>query len=119
MYANFEIMYAHQKLILDKRRPKKENLYPAKIRITHQRIQKYYAAGIDLSEIDFERISNNSVRKELRSAKKKVLLFQSKVQNVEKFKIFFRKELSKHQFTIQKFAKLIGSNCVCKCLLKP
>ena len=75
-------MYAHQKLILDKRRPKKEKLYPVKIRITHQRIQKYYAIGIDLSEIDFDRINKNSVRKELRSAKKKILLFQSRVQNL-------------------------------------
>ena len=82
MYANFEIMYAHQKLVLDKRRPKKENLFPVKIRITHQRIQRYYAVGIDMSEIDFDRINNNSVRIELRTAKKKVLLFQSKVQHI-------------------------------------
>ena len=71
-------MYAHQKLVIDKRRPKKENLYPVKIRITHQRIQKYYAVGIDMSEVDFDRISKNSVRKELRIAKKRYYFFNPK-----------------------------------------
>ena len=73
-------MYAHQRIILDKRRPKKDNLYPVKIRITFQRIQKYYSVGIDLSEIDFDRIINNSIKKELRSSKEKLMMFQSKVQ---------------------------------------
>jgi integrase/recombinase XerD len=75
-------MPAHQKLILDKRRPKKNGLYPVKTRITYQRLQKYYNIGVDLSEIDFERIIKDSTRKELRSVKKKISLYQSKVRNV-------------------------------------
>ena len=75
-------MYAHQKLILDKRRPKKNGLYPLKIRVTFQKAQRYYSVGIDMSELDFERVNNNSVRKDLRTSKKKILSFQSRIQKI-------------------------------------
>lgn len=81
MYANFEIMYAHHKLILDKRRPKKTGLFPVKIRITFNRQQRYYNVGVDLSEEDFERLLSHSVRKELRPAKLKIQQFETRVRN--------------------------------------
>jgi integrase/recombinase XerD len=70
------------KIILDKRRPKKDGLYPVKIRVTLNRIQKYYPIGIDLIESDFERIQNSSVRKELRVIKNKIIKWESKANNV-------------------------------------
>jgi hypothetical protein len=40
MYANcmqiIETMYAHQRTLLDKRRPKKDGLYPVKVRVTFE-----------------------------------------------------------------------------------
>jgi integrase len=82
LYANFDFMYAHHKLILDKRRPKRNGLFPVKLRVTYLREQKYYIVGVDLSEEDFERLNNNSVRKELRSSKEKIRKFESKVNNI-------------------------------------
>lgn len=75
-------MYAHQKLILDKRRQKKTGLYPLKIRVTFQKAQRYYSVGIDMSELDFERVNNNSVRKDLRTSKKKILSIQSRIRKI-------------------------------------
>ena len=72
MYANFKYMYAHHKLIIDKRRPKRNGLFPVKMRVTYLREQKYYIVGVDLSEEDFERLNNNSIRKDLRAAKAKI-----------------------------------------------
>lgn len=74
----FKIMQPTFKIILDKRRSKKDGLYPVKIRVTLNRIQKYYPMGIDLVESDFERIQNSSVRKELRVIKNKIIKWESK-----------------------------------------
>jgi len=70
------------KIILDKRRPKKDGLYPVKIRVTLNRIQKYYPVGMDLIESDFDRIQNSSVRKELRIHKNKIIDWESKAKNI-------------------------------------
>ena len=99
MYANFEIMYAHQKLILDKRRPKKDDLFPVKVRVTYQRIQKYYTVGIDMSESDFDRISKGSVRNELRLAKKKIQSFQAKIDGIISAMDLFTFEELDYEFT--------------------
>ena len=70
------------KIVLDKRRPKKDHVFPVKIRVTLNRIQKYYPIGIDLHESDFERIQNSSVRKELRILKNKIIKWESKANTV-------------------------------------
>jgi integrase/recombinase XerD len=87
-------MYPHQKLILDKRRPKKSNLYPVKIRITFQRKQQYYSSGIDLNEEDFNRIINQSVRNDLRVVKGKLQDFEKKITSI----LDSLKEFSFHEF---------------------
>ena len=82
-------MYAHQRTLLDKRRPKKEGQYPVKVRVTFERQQKYYPVGVDLSQEDFDKISNHSVRKDLRSARQKILLMEAKVSKaIESIKQF-------------------------------
>ncbi len=89
-------MYAHQKLILDKRRPKRSGLYPLKIRVTFQKSQRYYPVGLDMSEVDFERVNNNSVRRELQTSKKKILSLQSKIQKIiDSLEVFSFHELQR------------------------
>ncbi|MBT4337021.1 MAG: site-specific integrase, partial [Bacteroidetes bacterium] len=48
-------MTPHVKLLLDTRYPKKNGLFPVKIRITYNRKQKYYPVGKDLSVADFDK----------------------------------------------------------------
>ena len=75
-------MYPNYKTVLDLRRPKKSGLYPVKIRVTLNRVQKYYPIGIDLSEVDFDRIQNSSVRKDLRVLKDKITHWENKAKNI-------------------------------------
>lgn len=75
-------MYPNYKTILDLRRPKKSGLFPVKIRVTLNRVQKYYPIGIDLSEPDFDRIQNSSVRKDLRVLKDKIAHWENKAKNI-------------------------------------
>ncbi len=74
-------MYAHQRTILDKRRPKKAGLFPVKIRVTHLRKQRYFKVGVDLTQEDFDLIANHTTRKDLRSAKEKILAVESRIRN--------------------------------------
>ena len=46
------------------------------------RVQKYYPIGLDLSEKDFGRIQNSSVRKELRLLKNKITNWDKKVKDI-------------------------------------
>jgi len=78
--CKFYAMFAHQKVVLDTRRPKKDGLYPIKIRVTYLKEQKYYGLGIDVSQADFTRLMNNSVRMELRNHKLQIQSMQSKIE---------------------------------------
>ena len=86
MYANcmqiYDIMYANYKIILDLRRPKYNGQFPVKIRVTLNRVQKYYSIGLDLKVSDFDRIQNGSVRKELRIYKNKIADLENKVKSI-------------------------------------
>jgi integrase len=75
-------MYPNYKIILDLRRPKTNGLFPVKVRVTLNRVQKYYPIGLDLSEKDFGRIQNSSVRKELRLLKNKITNWDKKVKDI-------------------------------------
>ena len=66
-------MYPNHKIILDLRRPKNNGLFPVKVRVTLNRVQKYYSIGLDLTISDFERTQNGSVRKELNVLKSKII----------------------------------------------
>ena len=86
MYANcmqmLYMMYANYKIVLDLRRPKDNGQFPVKIRVTLNRVQKYYSIGLDLNADDFERIQNGSVRKELRIFKNKIAYLENKVKSI-------------------------------------
>jgi integrase len=75
-------MHPNFKIILDLRRPKNSGLYPVKIRVTLNRVQKYYPIGMDITVDDFDRIQNGSVRNELRRLKSKITVWENKAQDI-------------------------------------
>ena len=77
-----KIMSPNYKIVLDLRRPKKNGFCPVKIRVTFNRVQKYYPIGMDIDEADFERIQKGSVRKELRVLKDKITTWENKTKNI-------------------------------------
>lgn len=96
MYANYSTMHAHLKVVLDSRRPKKDNLFPVKIRITSKRKQQYFYSGVDLSEEDFQKVMNGSVRSDLRKLKIKIQDFTNRMQSImDTMKDFSFRELNK------------------------
>lgn len=56
--------------VLDTRRPKASGLYPIKVQVVHQRAQKYYNTGKELSPEDWERLptTKNKELKEIRQS---------------------------------------------------
>ncbi|WP_162427895.1 site-specific integrase [Pontibacter pudoricolor] len=53
-------------IILDTRRVLKDGTFPVKLRVTHQRKQKYYPTGVSLALEDFERLNSNRPGRELK-----------------------------------------------------
>jgi integrase len=49
--------------VLDTRRKKKSGLYPVKIQVVHNRVQKYYSTGKELSPEDWQRMPESKIRK--------------------------------------------------------
>ena len=49
--------------VLDTRRKKQSGLYPVKIQVIHNRVQKYYTTGKELIPEDWQRLSESKVRK--------------------------------------------------------
>ena len=78
----FDIMYPNYKIVLDLRRPKNNGMFPVKVRVTLNRVQKYYSIGLDLCPSDFERIVNGSVRKELRIYKNKIAVWENRAKDI-------------------------------------
>jgi integrase/recombinase XerD len=77
-----KIMYPNYKVVLDLRKAKKSGLYPVKVRVTLNRVQKYFSIGLDLSTSDFNRIQNGSVRKELKVFKNKITHWENKTKDI-------------------------------------
>ena len=49
--------------VLDTRRKKQSGLFPVKVQIIHNRIQKYYTTGKELMPEDWQRLPESKVRK--------------------------------------------------------
>jgi len=94
----FKTMYPNYKVVLDQRKAKKSGLFPVKIRVTLNRVQKYYPIGIDLSERDFDRIQNRSVRRELKIYKEKIAYWENKAKVIINKLDPFSFDLFKTQF---------------------
>jgi integrase len=75
-------MYPNYRIVLDLRRPKNNSLFPVKVRVTLNRVQKYYPIGLDLNVSDFERIQNGSVRNELRIYKNKIADWENRAKGI-------------------------------------
>lgn len=56
--------------------------FPVKVRVTLNRVQKYYSIGLDLTISDFERTQNGSVRKDLNLLKSKIIHWDNKTKNI-------------------------------------
>lgn len=69
------------KIILDTRRELKNGLFPAKLRITFERKQYYYATGKSFSEKDFARIIGAKPREEFKEQKKYLSKLEKRAQN--------------------------------------
>ena len=59
-YANNAITVAS---IMDDRRATLEGVYPIKIRVTYNRVRKYYSTGKTLSKDDWERLPESKSKK--------------------------------------------------------
>ncbi len=101
-----EDMYPNHKIILDLRRPKNNGLFPVKIRVTLNRVQKYYSVGLELNTSDFERIQNGSVRKELRVYKNKIADWENRVKGIINQMDSFTFEEFKSKFYDNKSVKI-------------
>jgi hypothetical protein len=73
-------MYPKYKVVPVLRKAKKSGLFPVKVRVTLNRVQKYYSIGIDLSVANFERVQNSSVRKNLKVFKEKIVHWENKAK---------------------------------------
>jgi len=91
---------------LDNRRTKNGNLFPVKIRITHNRKRYYYPTGVNLSEVDFNKaVSNNPGAK---FTKVHQHLYSLQKEAIEA--IFEIIENKKAHFTIELFEKILKLN---------
>ena len=60
-------------LVQDTRRAKEKDKYPMKLRVTYQRVQKYFPLGVDLTIEEYENIKSTKTRKDLVEDKGKLL----------------------------------------------
>ena len=63
------MLQATTAIILDKRRLRQDGTYPVKLRVTHDRKQRYYSTKISLTESDFERVMGLRPRKEFKEVR--------------------------------------------------
>ncbi|WP_229312371.1 site-specific integrase [Larkinella punicea] len=72
-------------IVLDTRRKKTDDTYPLKLRITYQRVRKYYRIGIDLTEPIWLEVEDKSkTRRELREIRERLSAFQSRAEQTIK-----------------------------------
>lgn len=91
------------KIILDNRRKKVDGSYPIKLRITHDRIRKYYPCNYDMLEEDFKKLSLPKLDKSQKSIKKQFTVIEVKAEEI----------ISKmSHFTFEQFEILYFSNHV-------
>lgn len=88
-------------IVLDKRREKQDGTYPVKLRITYQRMQKYYRAHYSFSEEYFNSLFESKLRGKKKERKIYLEEFEKKAVKVIEslpefsFALFEKKFLSK------------------------
>ncbi|WP_020602261.1 site-specific integrase [Spirosoma spitsbergense] len=99
-------------VILDTRRNKADGTFPLKLRISFQRVRRYYNIGIDVLEAKWEEVQDKSkTRQELRLIRERIAAFEVKAECVLKtlvefsFEAFERKYFQSESETLKEKAK--------------
>lgn len=69
-------------IIQDTRKLKKNGKYPIKLRVTHNRISRFFYVNVDLSQEEFEKVMKQNPRAEFKEIKMKLLIIEQKAQNI-------------------------------------
>ncbi len=67
-------------IVLDKRRKRKDDLYPLKVRVTFNRYSRYYKLGYALTCEDFEKMMSSAANKTLKSIRLKTINIEAEAQ---------------------------------------
>ena len=89
-------------VFLDTRRIKKDLTYPVKLRITYNRVPKYYNIGVDVTEENFDLIENSSKLKTLKDLdlKRKLNTLKVKFGSIEARVTDLIKEMDEFSFEL-------------------
>jgi integrase/recombinase XerD len=68
--------------IIELRTPKKDGTYPLKLRVTHNRIQRYYTLDIDISKEDFDKVNAPRPKEPFQSIKLKITSLEQKASDI-------------------------------------
>lgn len=79
----------YTQIVLDTRRKNAKGVYSVKLRITHNRVQKYYLTGFKLSENDFEQVLKNPPPKKLEETRIQLDHLELKAKRIISDLIFF------------------------------
>ncbi|WP_128548805.1 site-specific integrase [Larkinella soli] len=72
-------------VVLDTRREKADGSYPLKLRITYQRLRKYYSIGMDLTETTWKDVEDKAkTRRDLREVRERITDFEKRAERVIK-----------------------------------
>src|SRR3982751_6166081 len=77
-------MRATTAIILDTRRQLKNGTYPVKLRITHNREQKYYSTAFNLTKEDFEKCQGGKPRQDFKDISLKLQAIERKAADIIK-----------------------------------
>ena len=90
-------------IYLDRNRPKQNGKCSVKIRVTYNRIRKYFAIGVDLTPDSFEKIFfGKRLKPDQKEIKRKVDYFETKANNVIKELPVFSFDAFKEHFLDQR-----------------
>lgn len=83
------MLQATTAIVLDKRRLRQDGTYPVKLRITHDRKQRYYSTKVSLTESDFDRVMGLRPRKEFKEVRIRLQAVEQKaVEAIQKIADF-------------------------------
>lgn len=76
-------------IVLETRFPRKDGTFPVKLRVTHNRKQKYYGLGISLSEEDYKKVFGDNPKGPHKTIRKNLLNEEERAINIiEKMEAF-------------------------------
>lgn len=92
-------MKATTTIYLDVRRQKQNGTYPVQLRITHERIRKYYSIGYSLSKSDYDKVMNTRPKGNFKNLRIKFNNIEEDAINIiDKMDIFSFPEFKKKFF---------------------